>query len=172
MGETTTKSAVRWPRAPGAWMAIILCVALLAALCTPSMAAFTKKVGAACYSTPGDGSTWTNSNLTLMGTGYYTNAVSPCGTGVNTQYAKTHTTSSAGTWAPYLAFGGWYVVQMTHGGTSSVCSTIVQFQVYNLSTTTTETTEHYNLQREDVEQSERWNSLEFTRPQSEYRKSV
>ena len=90
---------------PKVWMATVFCVALLAALCTPTMAAYTHIVTATCTQHTGD--TCGISNLVQRtGSGYHASG-DPC-PAANGSYYKSGSQASSATFTPNLVYGGWF----------------------------------------------------------------
>ncbi len=76
MGLTNTTHAVRTPRTPAMWMAILLSAAVLAALCTPALAA---DYTVTLYAIPNEGGTMTGAGSYASGTEVTVEAVAAPG---------------------------------------------------------------------------------------------
>ena len=130
MGGTHTIRAIRRPGSPGVGTATIIIVALLAALCTPTMAAYTKDVSspAAC-NTAGE---FTQVSMVAL-SGWYSDARvadTTCKT-TSCYYRWANFTTGYGQWRPNLAYSGWYKVQTTYAGDGTTNTKYAIHRVYH-----------------------------------------
>ncbi len=129
MGRTNAKRAVRRPRTDGVWMATLVCVAMVVALCTPAVASYVKDTGARCGgSDVGYGGHWTNSTAH--------STLSPCGNTGSIRH-DSGTLGSGFSFYPTLGYEGWYTVAATYPANNYTYTVIHKFMYWDAATNST-----------------------------------